>query len=281
MSSDAGLGVGAGEGGDDDREDLAGDVALEHPQDVLAAVALGAASLGVVPGPGVVDEPDVGDGPQRVVRRPVTTAVEPVPLGLPGARFDRADSAERGEGGVAGEPVGVAAGGDEQLRGAVDADAGALEQLGRDLLDEDSDLDVEVADFVVEVEPAPAEAAQRALSGGGGVQSGAGAGPLPAAAGAQPQAQVLGAVDEQRLDLVGGLGLGLDGAVAAMLSARSAPTWPSRSLGTAVASPASTARAAASASTGSLLPLRRRRARSGRLTSSTLIPAACRQRASW
>ncbi len=39
---------------------------------------------------------------------------------------------------------------------------------------------------------------------------------------------------------------------------RSSPTNPSRSFGIAVASPASTARAAFSASTGSLLPRRRR-----------------------
>jgi hypothetical protein len=50
-------------------------------------------------------------------------------------------------------------------------------------------------------------------------------------------------------------------------------------LGMAVTCPASTARAAASASTGSDLPRRRRAERSGRLTSKTSWPWAPRKRA--
>src|SRR5215218_3710811 len=67
----------------------------------------------------------------------------------------------------------------------------------------------------------------------------------------------------------------------AIVNARQASTAPSRFFGTALACPASTARAAASASTGSLLPLRRRFARSGRLTSMTVTPAAYSARVSW
>jgi hypothetical protein len=62
-------------------------------------------------------------------------------------------------------------------------------------------------------------------------------------------------------------------------SERTISTVPSWALGMPVASPAWTARAAASASTGSLLPWRRRAARSGRLTSSTRWSWAHRKRA--
>jgi hypothetical protein len=63
-------------------------------------------------------------------------------------------------------------------------------------------------------------------------------------------------------------------------SERSISTLAVPALGIAVASPACTARAAASASTGSDLPLRRRAARSGRLTSTTTWPWLRRKRAS-
>jgi hypothetical protein len=63
-------------------------------------------------------------------------------------------------------------------------------------------------------------------------------------------------------------------------SARVISTVPSWALGMPVASPACTVRAAASASTGSLLPRRRRVARSGRLTSRTCWPEAAKKRTS-
>jgi hypothetical protein len=109
---------------------LEGDVALQHAQNVLAAVALLPSSVGERAGPLVVNHAVVGDGPQSVVRLAVASAAEPVALSLLAACLDGAGSAERGEGRVAVQAVGVAAGGDGQLRGGVDADAGALDELG-------------------------------------------------------------------------------------------------------------------------------------------------------
>src|SRR6266536_909552 len=62
-------------------------------------------------------------------------------------------------------------------------------------------------------------------------------------------------------------------------SERIISTWPVPALGVTVTWPAWTARAAASASTGSDLPRRRRAWRSGRLTSTTAWPLAARKRA--
>ena len=62
----------------------------------------------------------------------------------------------------------------------------------------------------------------------------------------------------------------------ASLNIRAISTGPSPALGVVVARPDSTARAAASASTASVLPRRRRVALSGLLTSVTLIPSARR-----
>jgi len=62
-------------------------------------------------------------------------------------------------------------------------------------------------------------------------------------------------------------------------SERIISTWPVPALGTTVASPACTALAAAWASTGSVLPWRRRAVRSGRLTSTTTWWLAARKRA--
>jgi hypothetical protein len=62
-------------------------------------------------------------------------------------------------------------------------------------------------------------------------------------------------------------------------SERIISTCPVPALGATVAWPACTARAAASASSGSDLPRRRRAWRSGRLTSTTTWPLAARKRA--
>jgi hypothetical protein len=52
----------------------------------------------------------------------VAAAVQPVPAGLARAGGDGGDSAQVGEGGLAAEPLGVLAGGDEQLAGVIVAD---------------------------------------------------------------------------------------------------------------------------------------------------------------
>lgn len=66
----------------------------------------------------------------------------------------------------------------------------------------------------------------------------------------------------------------------ATLMARIISTVPSAPLGSPVVVPASTARAAASASMGSVLPLRYWSRLLGRITSRTCIPSAFRKRAS-
>ena len=71
------------------------------------------------------------DPPQGMVGLAVPAAVEPVPVGLARRRVDRGDAAEVRERGFGCEPVRVVAGGDEQDRGGVDADAVELEQARR------------------------------------------------------------------------------------------------------------------------------------------------------
>lgn len=66
---------------------------------------------------------------QRGVGLPVAAAVEAATGGLAGGRLDRIDAAQRGEGGLAVQSVGVVAGGDEQCCRAVGVDAAALEQF--------------------------------------------------------------------------------------------------------------------------------------------------------
>jgi hypothetical protein len=52
----------------------------------------------------------------------VPAAVQPVPAGLARAGRDGGDAAQVGEGGLAAQPLGVLAGGDQQLAGVVVAD---------------------------------------------------------------------------------------------------------------------------------------------------------------
>ena len=77
------------------------------------------------------------------------------------------------------------------------------------------------------------------------------------------------AVEPMPVGLAGGSGYGIDPVQGGECS-----------LGVASATPASTARAAISASVGSRLPLRYRVDRSGRLTSTTVTPRPVRNRAS-
>ena len=93
--------------GSDDGERFAGDVALEDPQRVVATVASCASPFRELAGPGIVDHPVVGDRPQRVVGGTVATAVQAVSARLPAGGLDWADTAERREGRVTVEPLGV------------------------------------------------------------------------------------------------------------------------------------------------------------------------------
>ncbi len=111
----------------------------------------------------VVDEPVVGDRPERVVALAVAAPVEPVPFRLAAGRFDRRGTAERSECGVAAHAVGVVAGDHEQFRGRVGSDAGLGEQSRGGGLRERVQLALELGDLAVELLPALGQAPQRPL----------------------------------------------------------------------------------------------------------------------
>jgi hypothetical protein len=72
---------------------LAGKVALELADDLLAGLARSDPAGVVVLGAGIVAEAGDGDPPQRGVGLPVPAAVEPVPFVLARGAVDRADTA--------------------------------------------------------------------------------------------------------------------------------------------------------------------------------------------
>src|SRR5262249_39788037 len=109
--------------------DLAGDVALEAADDLFLGLPLGGAPRRVGLGPRVAGRAGHGDRPQRGVGLPVAAAVEPVAELLAGGGIDRAGAAQRGETGLAADPAGVVAGGDQQ--GGGDLSGHAL--LGQEL----------------------------------------------------------------------------------------------------------------------------------------------------
>lgn len=109
------------------------------------------------------DPPVVGDGPQRVAGGTVAAAAQPVSVRLPAAGLDWADTAERGEGCVAMEPLGVPSGCDEELGGAVDPDSRSLDQRGSGAVDEITDHPIELKNLLVKLQPSPTEAGQRGM----------------------------------------------------------------------------------------------------------------------
>ena len=87
---------------------------------------------------------------------------------------DGGGAAQVGEGGFGAEPLGVVAGGDQQLAGGVDPDPGQGEQGGRGRGDQRSEVVVELVEFALELLPAAGEGAQGGLGGGGGAGEGPG-----------------------------------------------------------------------------------------------------------
>jgi hypothetical protein len=84
----------------------------------------------VVAGTGIPAQPGQGDAVERGVGLTVAAAVEPVAAGSARGRLLGVDAAQGGEGGLAAEPVGVIARGDEQGCGGVGADAAVGQQRG-------------------------------------------------------------------------------------------------------------------------------------------------------
>jgi hypothetical protein len=114
--------------GGDDLVDLAGDVALGAADGFAPGFAFGDAAGEVVAGAGVPAQPGQSDAVERGVGLAVAAAVQAVTVGLARGCLLRADAAQGGERGLAAESVGVVAGGDEQGRCVVRADAAAGQQ---------------------------------------------------------------------------------------------------------------------------------------------------------
>ena len=93
--------------------DLAGDVSLEAADGFAAGLAFGDAAGEVVAGTGIPAQAGQGDAVERDVGLSVTPAIEPVAGGFARGGLLGTDAAQRGEGCLAAEPIGVVAGGDE------------------------------------------------------------------------------------------------------------------------------------------------------------------------
>src|SRR3954468_15320074 len=104
-------------------------VALEAADGFASGLAVPQAAFDVGAGGGVPAQAGEGDAVQGGVGLPIAAAVEPAPLRLAGGGFDRADSAEGGEGGFGVEPVGVVTSGDEQGGAGVGSHAVAGQQV--------------------------------------------------------------------------------------------------------------------------------------------------------
>lgn len=107
--------LGCGEVGEDGRVDLPGDIAFEAAHDVLLGQPFGCSPGDVGACRFVVAHARDDSHVERGVGRAVAAAVEPVSVGATRARGDRCRRAQVGEGRFAAQPLGVVAGGDEQL----------------------------------------------------------------------------------------------------------------------------------------------------------------------
>ena len=262
--------------GHDALVDLACEESFEAADDVFLGEAFGGAAGGVVDG-GLVEAHAHDGGPvERGVGLSVSAAVQAVPAaGHSRAGGDRAGAAELRERGLGLDPVWVVAEHDQQLSGGVGADAVALAQCWRRLGCERVQQRVMGPDLLIEVEPSPRQALQRLLGRGGRVVDGAGT-----ECGQRSMSALSGNPSRDSRSSAGALTIK---ALSAMIAevrplravSRATLVWriistrPSADFGIVVAVPARTARAAASASAVSDLPLARRLRRSPRLTSTT------------
>jgi hypothetical protein len=137
-----------GQACDEQRVELAGDVALDAPLDFTAAKPFCGATGGVGAGPGIAAQADHGHGVQGAVGLPVTAPVEPVSVRFARGSGYRTDPTQRSETGFMTELVGVAAGRYEQCSGHVGTDAEPLEQRGLSLRGELGNRGVEIGDLL-------------------------------------------------------------------------------------------------------------------------------------
>jgi Transposase IS116/IS110/IS902 family len=155
-------------------EQLAGEVALEQPQDLLGGLALGGAPLCVGAAGRVDAQSRQGDDPQGAVGLAVTATIQPMADCL--ARGDRhwTGAAQRGQGGVGSEPVGVVPGGDQQLAGGLDPDAAAGQQPRGGLAGQGDEVRVERGQLGGQDLVAAGQVAQGPVGGAGRVGAASG-----------------------------------------------------------------------------------------------------------
>ena len=96
----------------------------------------------------------------------VAGPVESVAVGAARGRRDGGGAAQVREGGFGAEPLGVVAGGDQQLAGGVDPDPGQGQQGRSNSGDQRLELAVELVELGLEVLPAPGQGPQSGLGRG-------------------------------------------------------------------------------------------------------------------
>jgi hypothetical protein len=116
--------------GDEGVVDLAGQVALDAAHDLRFGQAFLGPPFDLGAGAGTEPHPDHHGQVQGPVGVAVAAAVQPVPAGRARAGRDGGDSAQVGEGGLTAQPLGVLAGGDEQLASMILADRQQPQQPG-------------------------------------------------------------------------------------------------------------------------------------------------------
>src|SRR5450759_226366 len=215
---------------------------------------------------------------QRRVGLAVAAAVESEARDLSGGGRDGVGAAERGEGSLAVEPVRVVAGGEQERGGGVGSHPGQRDEGRRGRLCQVGKVLTKVLGLGPQGQGSAGQQAKGVLrrrQRGGGLTGAQGrtalqqrhhSGPFRDSRSSQ------GSVTSTALSWLTACVWALTAESRVSFRIRMTSTWSSPSFGVAVAVPASTALAAASASMGSDLPLRCRVARSGRLTSMTRLP---------
>src|SRR5829696_1481345 len=269
----------------EDGEHLPGHIALQAADDFLLGLALADPAGEVVLGRLVVAQPGHHDSVERCVGLAVPTPIQPMPLGLARGGLDRGGPAQHRERRIRAEPIGVVPGGDQQRPGRVGADPKQGHQPRRRRGGEPVQLGVQHRQFGREGLVAAAQGPQAERAAATGVVTGPSSSPAvvwtsrTVDRSRSCSRSSAGAVTTSALSALMAWVRALIAVARATRSERIISTWPSPALGM-LPWLAWTARAAASASSGSDLPRRRCAWRSGRLTSTTAWPWARRKRVS-